>query len=1157
MITNPYATQNSGQNKNRLPLEEIKTRLDLVGLAQELHPSLKKRGSNIYQGGHDGVHPSANGQCLTVWPETNTWKCFNCGQGGDVIDLLGVSLFGVQYQANGPDFQRAAQEAAARAGLELAPLTETQKRTGEEKKRVYSLLTEAARFFHAQLEAFPDITAHLKENYGFTRAFIEQKALGFAPPASSSNGTLVEHLKQQGYSLEEMKAASIVNKGGYCRYQGRIMFPYWQQGQVVYFAARATAYTPPTDHETLPGGEFKKYRKLKLRDAANLQISEWITNEVFFGIDNLKLARKRGYILIAEGLPDQLAAEQAGEPCISPGTTHFNQMQLEQLTQAIQGLKAYVCFDNELNRAGEKGALAIARLLEEQGNKVYLMKLPRPEGEGIEKIDLCEFLRDMGVAALAPLYKAALRLPDYLLANQRLPEDPEEKAALVNELAQLAIKVCRYDKISLTSLQNKVSDRLKVDASVIRSMFREQEKRATDFAEDDTEAIFEKKSHSTLIVEMAADFELFHTSEPKAYATLEVEGHYETWSIRSRGFKLLIKDRFYRQYQSVPRTQALEDALSVLEAKALRGPEIPVYGRLAQLDGCIYLDLSNERWEVVKISPQGWEILKQAPVKFRRTNGVMALPHPQSGGTLEEMRNFINVTPQDWKLLAAWMVAAFNPDCQYPVLTINGEQGSAKSTACRFIRRLLDPSVTLLRTTPKDERDFWIAAQNNWILAYDNLSGIAPWLSDTLCRVSTGGGNATRLLFSDDEEVFFDARRPVLLNGIDAIATRSDLLERSLILNLPAIEEERRKSEKQLAQEFERALPRILGGLLASLSVALSRINQIKLERLPRMADFTLWAVAAEPAFGGPQEPSFLEVYTNRRADNHLLALEASPLAQAFVRWYEKYSADFSLMGENNNNYWLGPAASLLAEIEDCLDEADYKNTLRQFSWPKNARALSVQLHRLAPDLRAMGIDLTFDVYAGEIKRGIAIRPVTVKSGTQSGGCSTQTSVAGTQNGEHGTPNPVTQKICVPDNQAGFEAKRSQAADFGTQNTQKSAIFPSPLVEVEGQKNALAGEKKNEEICVICVPCVPDKEQLTEPEATTSYQHFVEAIAANCNDYQALLVLSEEVMSSQRLAPAQRQFLTREIKSYINRLLYPPLQEVGPGAAFGEEGGVS
>jgi hypothetical protein len=843
---------------------------------------------------------------------------------------------------------------------------------GGNASRIFSLLTECAEWFSGQLREYPEILTWLVENYGFSPEFIFQKKLGFAPVLGEGQpDPLVAHLQSLGYSLSEMKAASIVNRGGFCRYQGRVMFPFWKNRQVVYFAARATSLTPHNPYETTPSGEFKKYRKLKTRDAANPQIAECIGNDVPFGIDSLRLARQKGYVLVTEGIPDQLAAEQAGEPAISPATTRFNYAQVEQLAGLLHNLDLYLCFDNEENGAGENGAIETARLLEQQGNRVYLIRLPRPDDT--EKIDLCEFVRDNGPEVFSELYKSARRLPDYLLEYRPLPRRNEDKALFLTELAALA-KLCRYDPISLEDLQNRARHRFEVSLRAVKATFKEPEQDANGYGSSISgsgKAGMEgenpdKRSQADLVMELLATAELFHTAEGKAYCSFEVSGHTETWPVRSRSFKLAVRKKFFQEYRTPLKTQPLEDAVATLEALATDDKPVPVYGRLAFHEGCIYYDLTNSNWEVVRISAEGWEVLPHSPVKFRRTPGITSQVTPQKGGKLSDLLRFVNVNPQEWKLLAAWLVTALNPDCQYPVLCLNGEQGSAKSTASRFIRRLLDPSVSPLRTSPKDERDLWISTNNNWVLAYDNLSGIPSWLSDAWCRIATGGGNATRLLYSDDEEVYFDARRPILTNGIEAIATRSDLLDRSLILTLPALEEAKRKGEKELVAEFEEQLPYLLGGLFDAISTALSRQDQIKLDRLPRMADFTLWSVAAEPAFGGPGELGFLESYRKQREEIHTIALEASSFGQVFMGWFEK--ASYRLGG-----HWLGTASDLLKELEASLPEGEKFYFTRQSGWPKNARSLSVLLHRLAPNLRAMGFRIEFDIFSGELKRGISI----------------------------------------------------------------------------------------------------------------------------------------------------------------------------------------
>src|SRR5262249_42339955 len=148
----------------------------------------------------------------------------------------------------------------------------------------------------------------------------------------------------------------------------------------------------------------------------------------------------------------------------------------------------------------------------------------------------------------------------------------------------------------------------------------------------------------------------------------------------------------------------------------------------------------------------------------------------------------------------------------------------------------------------------------------DNLSGIPALLSDLLCRVATGGGFATRELYTDGEEVFFNATRPISLNGIDYLSDRPDLAERAIILNLPRIQEAARREESELYAEFNRRLPLICGAICGVISAALARLHEVKVAGKPRMADFAVWAACAAPALGFSAE-AFLETYCGNRAD--------------------------------------------------------------------------------------------------------------------------------------------------------------------------------------------------------------------------------------------------------------------------------------------------
>ena len=442
-------------------------------------------------------------------------------------------------------------------------------------------------------------------------------------------------------------------------------------------------------------------------------------------------------------------------------------------------------------------------------------------------------------------------------------------------------------------------------------------------------------------VELGSTAELFHDGFT-AYARIEVNGHNEVWKLRGREFKTWLRRQFYQATATAIGSQALEDALGVLEGKGLfEGPEITTHVRIAGDDSIVYLDLGDDTWRVVRISAAGWEIMEDSPVRFRRPPGMLALPMPVSGGGIEVLLDaFLNMAADDRKLFAACLVNAFRPRGPYPVLCLHGEQGSAKSTAARIFRSLIDPNTAALRSTPREERDLLIAGTNGWVVAFDNLSHLPTWVSDALCRIATGSGFGVRQLYADDAEILFQVQRPVVLNGIEDLAARGDLLDRSVLVYLPAIPEDRRLPERNFNSQFEEARPRILGALLDVVSGAIRNLGTADLSSVPRMADFAEWVCAAESALGW--EPgTFLEIYRANRADANSLALEATPIVPALTKLLEE-----------QDGRWSGTATDLHEALSALVSE----KVQRSKAFPKSGRSTSASLKRLAPNLRVVGI---------------------------------------------------------------------------------------------------------------------------------------------------------------------------------------------------------
>jgi hypothetical protein len=473
-------------------------------------------------------------------------------------------------------------------------------------------------------------------------------------------------------------------------------------------------------------------------------------------------------------------------------------------------------------------------------------------------------------------------------------------------------------------------------------------------------------SQATKLLSLVAssNVHLFHDAEGVAYATFTVEEHRETWRLDSRSWKHFLSAMYWKKYQTAPSADAIAEAQNVLVGKALfGGSEERVALRIAAHEGAILLDLCNAHWQVIEITDVGWRVIDDSPVRFVRRPGNLPLPMPSRNGDVNALRRFINMRDEgSWILTLCWLVAALRPSGPFPVMVVSGEQGSAKSSTCRMLRSLVDPNKSPLRRPPRDERDLMIAAQNSAVLVFENLSSIQPWLSDALCALATGGGFGTRLLYTDDDEKLFDAQRPVMLNGIGDLATRSDLLDRAIGQTLPPIPDNKRIDEAQLKTDFEKARPVILGGLLDAVSTALRNLPTIKIDEKPRMADFFLWGCAAEPAFGCPTG-TFAAAYAANREHLNEQAIDDAPIGRVVLEFMEDKAE------------WSGTATDLLSRLDEIADE----RTKEDRHWPKRANVLGNALRRVAPNLRRGGVEIEFD---REKSRGRS-RIVTLRKGAQ------------------------------------------------------------------------------------------------------------------------------------------------------------------------------
>jgi hypothetical protein len=449
---------------------------------------------------------------------------------------------------------------------------------------------------------------------------------------------------------------------------------------------------------------------------------------------------------------------------------------------------------------------------------------------------------------------------------------------------------------------------------------------------------------------------LFHDPDGVAYIAFDCDDHRETWPLDSRGFREWAARFAYAELNLPVREQTLRDVMLTLSGIAkFEGECHPVHLRVARFGGGYLLDLCNDRWQAVHVTATGWRVLDNSPLHFIRREAMRPLPLPQRDGDLGGLWPLLNICPADRNLLLAWLLETLRADTPYPVLEFCGEQGSAKSTTQEYLRRLIDPNKSNLRSAPKDREAVFVAARNGHVVSFENISHLSPDMQDALCVLATGGGFATRRFYSNEDESIIEVCRPVMLNGISAAATAQDLVDRTLHFDLEPVTE--RRTEAELEAAFEATAAGILGALLDLFARALAELPHIRLLALPRMADFALFGAAVYRAVGRT-EAAFLADYTASRRESILRTLDGSPVAVAI------------------QSFLTVRPAGIVAPVKEIMEAVSVHKPQGE-AWPKSPKGFADAMRRAATALRTIGIEVKRESGASR-REGIvwAIRPV-------------------------------------------------------------------------------------------------------------------------------------------------------------------------------------
>ena len=400
---------------------------------------------------------------------------------------------------------------------------------------------------------------------------------------------------------------------------------------------------------------------------------------------------------------------------------------------------------------------------------------------------------------------------------------------------------------------------------------------------------------------------------------------------------------FYRHTGKPISKDGVKQVLAVLSSKALFDNPDPITlsTRIAEHEGAFWYDLSNKTWQAVKIDNSGWEITDNPPVLFSRYRHQLQQALPKHGGNINKILNYVNIK-ESKTLFLCWLVSCFIPNIPHAAIIIHGEKGAAKSTASGLLKSLIDPSALDTLTLQNDQRTMAVNLLNHWFLPFDNVSFINEDTSDTLCRAITGGGIQQRRLHTNSEDTIFTFQRCVAINGIHNVATRADLLDRSILIELIRITDSDRKELSAVLANFEADKADILGGIFDTVVKAINIFPSVKLQNLPRMADFARWGYAIGEALGEGLGQIFLNEYTGNRQIQNEEAIANDPVATLIVEFMK------------NRQEWTGLFSTLYRLLADIAE--DNGISVKHKSFPANAIVLSKRITAIKSNLENVGI---------------------------------------------------------------------------------------------------------------------------------------------------------------------------------------------------------
>jgi len=452
------------------------------------------------------------------------------------------------------------------------------------------------------------------------------------------------------------------------------------------------------------------------------------------------------------------------------------------------------------------------------------------------------------------------------------------------------------------------------------------------------------KDLPTRLLELALQGDTVLFSDPRgdAYAQVPCGDHREILPI-DKSFEQWLSNAFYSKEKLVPASEAMRSVMNTLKGKAIyAGERHELHIRVAASEEAYWYYLGDERRRAIRIDRNGWVVIDEPPILFRHLAHMRPQDEPVRGrpGALDRLLDLMNLGEEDRRMFKIMLITDLVPGIAHCALSLSGPSGSGKTLMLKMEKQLIDPSELDIFPFVRDEQELIRLLDRHHIVPFDNLDRISKDRSDMLCQAVTGVALATRKKYTDDEDYIRKFKRIVRLNGISNEIRASDLLSRSILMELSAIDVAARRPESELWDDLYRLRPEALGELLDLFVRTIGVYEDFTPSPAPRMADWHEWAEAAALALNMTRD-EFGQLFRRYEEKQDAEALEQSPLAPLIE----------DLADEGG---FVGKASELLEVLVLRAEEAGV-NT-REREWPKNHIELGKRISPLIPNLASRGV---------------------------------------------------------------------------------------------------------------------------------------------------------------------------------------------------------